>query len=85
MYLRVVHRRGWEVELVEEGEKRSFGSREEAMAFARSLAPDWIELGELIPEREGVPQHHRWTTLRKRPDGSYSDSGLGWGGRRLAG
>jgi hypothetical protein len=81
MFIRVVRRRGWEVELVESGEVRVFDSREAAMAFAQTLNPDWIELGVVALQSETAPQHHRWTTLRRQSDGSYRDSGLGWGGR----
>ncbi|HLH67652.1 MAG TPA: hypothetical protein VKY90_01120 [Candidatus Dormibacteraeota bacterium] len=80
MFVRVVQREAWEVE-VPEGERRSFASRREALTFAASLEPAWIEVGTVVPEREGVPQHHRWTTLRRTGDGSYATSGLRWGGR----
>ncbi|HZV48563.1 MAG TPA: hypothetical protein VFD49_02200 [Candidatus Dormibacteraeota bacterium] len=80
MFVRVVQRDAWEVE-VPGGETRSFASRREALAFAESLEPAWIEVGTVVPEREGVPRHHRWTTLRRSEDGSYATSGLRWGGR----
>jgi hypothetical protein len=79
-FVRVVHRQGWDVELVGGGEKRNFGTRDEAVAFAEGEQPDWIELGEVVPAAGEVPQHHRWRTLRRRPDGSYAEVGLNWGG-----
>jgi hypothetical protein len=82
--MRVVHRKGWQVEEVGEGgavSTRSFAGREDALAFARSLEPDWIELGEVVYATAEAPQHHRWTTLRRRPDGTYAPSPLAWGGR----
>jgi hypothetical protein len=81
MFVRVVHRQGWDVELIDRGETRNFPNPEEALAFAQGEQPDWIEVGELVYATETVPQHHRWKTLRRRPDGTYRDSGLGWGGR----
>jgi hypothetical protein len=81
MFIRVVHRQGWEVELVESGEVRVFESQEAAMAFARAANPDWIELGVVVSQSEAAPQHHRWTTLRRQSDGGYRDSGLSWGGK----
>lgn len=82
MFIRVVHRQGWDVELVESGGKRNFPSRREALAFAQAEGPEWIELGEVVPGTPEVPQHHRWKTLRRGPDGRYAESGLSWGGRR---
>jgi hypothetical protein len=84
VFVRVVHRKGWDVEEV--GEKgdvssRNFASRDLALEHARSLEPDWIEVGEVVHATPDVPQHHRWTTLRRRADGSYASSGLVWGGR----
>jgi hypothetical protein len=93
MFVRVVHRQGWDVETVDESGDESgrgdrglpvrtenFASREEALARAREGGPDWIELGEVVPASGEVAQHHRWTTLRRLPDGSYAASGLSWGG-----
>ncbi len=82
MFVRVVHRQGWDVELVEEGAKLNFASRAEALAHAEAQAPDWIELGVFVAGTESAPQHHEWTTLRRQPDGGYAESGLSWGGRR---
>ena len=84
MFVRVVHRRGWDVEEVgEKGEVASsnFASKEQALEHACSLGPDWIEVGEVVYATSEAPQHHRWTTLRRRPDGGYAASGLVWGGR----
>ena len=81
MFVRVVHRQGWDVELVDREEKRNFASREDALGFAESLEPEWIEVGVVVPEREGRPQHHEWQTLRRRPGGGYAPSGLSWGGK----
>ena len=83
MFVRVVHRRGWDVERVgEKGdvETGNFPSREAALEHARSLGPEWIEVGDVVPATPEAPQHHRWTTLRRRADGTYSGSGLAWGG-----
>ena len=84
MFVRVVHRQGWDVEKVgEKGdvETGNFASKEQALEHARSLGPDWIEVGEVVFATPRLPQHHRWTTLRRRPDGTYAESGLAWGGR----
>jgi hypothetical protein len=82
-FVRVVHRQGWDVELVKgaDVDTRNFGSREDALLYARGLGPDWIELGEVVAAREGVPQHHRWTTLRRTSGGDYAASDLRWGGK----
>jgi hypothetical protein len=84
-FVRVVHRRGWDVEEVTaenpaEPSTRNFRSREEALAHARELEPDWIEVGEVVAASEQTPQHHRWTTLRRGSDGKYTASALNWGG-----
>lgn len=79
-FVRVVHRQGWDVELVESEEKHNFPNREEAIAFAEGSRPDWIEVGEVVPAQGSVPQHHRWRTLRRRADGAYHEMGLNWGG-----
>ncbi|MDQ6949713.1 MAG: hypothetical protein M3256_26580 [Actinomycetota bacterium] len=81
MFVRVVQRQGWDLELVERQEKLTFVSRKAAMNHARSLEPEWIELGEVVAATSQVPQHHIWATLRRQPDGSYERSGLAWGGR----
>ena len=78
LFVRVAHRHGWEVEIVESVravEPESLASREEALAYARSLGPDWIEIGDIIGLGTSA-QQHSWTTLRRRPDGSYEPSPL---------
>ncbi len=79
----MVHRRGWDVEVVDRSElaTSNFLSRDAALAHARALEPEWIELGEVVPAQGSLPQHHRWTTLRRRPDGGYAAAGLNWGGK----
>ena len=85
-FVRIAHRQGWDVEVIRNGEivevlNRS--SREEALALGRSLAPDWMEIGEMVGP--GTPaQRHSWTTLRRQPDGSYSPSPLRWAPARQA-
>ena len=79
-FVRVVQRRGWDVELVTAGETRNYPTREAAMEFALAQAPDWIEVGEVVAATSEAPQHHRWTTLRRGPDGAYRASLLNWGG-----
>ena len=84
MFVRVVHRQGWDVEKVgEKGDVKveNFATRNVALAHARAMEPDWIEVGEVVYATPDAPQHHRWTTLRRRPDGSYAASGLAWGGK----
>ncbi len=82
-FVRVAHRQGWEVEVVRAGqpvETEILASREEALGLAESMAPDWIEVGDIVGLGT-AEQHHSWTTLRRRPDGSYAPSGLHWGER----
>ena len=82
-FVRVAHRQGWEVEVVRGGEAvetATLGSRDEALSYAESMRPDWIEVGDIAGL--GTPgQHHTWTTLQRQPDGSYAASALRWGGR----
>lgn len=80
-FVRVVERRGWDVEFVSEGRAETVGSKDDALALARSADPEWIEVGEVVPAREGRPQHHRWTTLRRAAGGDYERSGLSWAGK----
>ena len=85
MFVRVAHRRGWEVEVVKPGqpvEKAALASREEALAYAQTMEPDWIEVGDIVGLGTSA-QHHSWTTLHRQADGSYAQSALRWGGRRL--
>ena len=81
VFVRVVQREAWELELVERQEKLSFDTREAALERARSHAPEWIELGEVAEASGGLPRRHVWTTFRRRPDGGYERSPLAWGGR----
>lgn len=78
--MRVVNRHGWEVEVVGSAgsvESRTFAARDEALAYAESLEPDWIEIGDIVAL--GTPaQQHSWTTLRRGTDGSYETSRLKW-------
>ncbi len=61
-------------------EKVTRDTREEALAYAESLAPRWIEVGDI--SALGTPdQRHTWTTLRRRPDGTYAKSPLRWESR----
>lgn len=48
MFVRVTHRQGREVEVVQTGhpvEMETLASREEALVYAESMEPDWIEVG----------------------------------------
>lgn len=73
------------MELIEPGsaepERSNFRDRESALEFARSLRPEWIEVGVVVPESADGPQHHAWRTLRRDEDGNYAESGLSWGGK----
>jgi hypothetical protein len=82
-FVRVAHRKGWEVEVVRAGqpvEVETLNSREAALARAASLQPDWIEVGDIVGLGTDS-QHHAWSTLRRRSDGSYAASDLHWAGR----
>jgi hypothetical protein len=79
-FVRVVERESWEVELVEERRVLTFPDRAEALGHAMAAAPEWIELGVVVDAAGDAPRHHAWTTLRRRRDGSYAESGLGWAG-----
>lgn len=79
-FVRIAHRRGWAVEVVRSGgvvESETLASREEALAYAKSLGPDWIEIGDIIGLGTSG-QQHSWSTLRRSPDGSYVPSPLRW-------
>lgn len=83
MFVRVAHRRGWDVEQIGQAgavQTDTVATREEALALARSLNPDWIEVGDIVGLGTDS-QQHSWTTLRRGPDGSYAPSGLRWGGK----
>lgn len=79
-FVRVVHRQGWDVEVLQRGEiveVKAAKSREEGLDQARSLSPDWIEVGDIVG-LDTPDQHHVWTTLRRKADGSYEPSPLKW-------
>lgn len=81
LFVRVVHREGWDVELIEQGRIWNFATREEALACATEQEPAWIEVGEVTELIEDQPSRHVWTTLQREQDGGYRESGLSWGGR----
>ncbi|MGH7903334.1 MAG: hypothetical protein ACREPA_04300 [Candidatus Dormibacteraceae bacterium] len=81
-FVRVAHRQGWQVELVRAGapvETETLPTREEAMARAEAMAPEWIEVGDIVG-LDTPGQRHSWSTLRRQPDGSYAPTKLRWGG-----
>jgi hypothetical protein len=79
-FIRVAHRKGWQIEIFKGHglvESSTVGSRDEALVYAKSLKPDWIEVGDIADL--GTPaQRHVWTTLRRQADGSYAPSALKW-------
>jgi hypothetical protein len=81
LFVRVVHREGWDVELVEEGLVCNFATREQALACATEQEPAWIEVGEVSMMSADEAGAHIWTTLQREQDGGYRESGLSWGGR----
>ena len=83
-FVRVANRHGWEVEIVgHAGVVRSqiLASRDEALAYAQSLEPAWIEIGDVIG-LDTPAQQHSWTTLRRGTNGSYAPSLLRWQSKR---
>ena len=82
-FVRIAHRQGWVVEVVRAGgvvESDTLASREEALSYAEALAPDWIEIGDIVGL--GTPaQQHSWSTRRRSPDGTYLPSALRWRGK----
>lgn len=63
-------------------ESQTFTTRDEALSYAESLEPDWIEIGDIVAI-DTPAQQHSWTTLRRGADGSYQASRLRWqAGRR---
>lgn len=62
-------------------ESKTFTSRDEALAYAESLEPDWIEIGEIVA-LDTPDQQHSWTTLRRGADGRYEASQLRWQAER---
>lgn len=82
--MRVANRHGWEVEVVGTAgavESKAFASRDEALAYAESLEPDWIEVGEIVA-LDTPDQQHSWTTLRRGANGRYEASQLRWQAER---
>lgn len=80
-FVRVVERQGWILETMRDGVTRTFPDLDTALIAAKQLSPEWIEVGEILPATSTSPQHHRWRTLRRQPDGSYLESGLRWQAR----
>ena len=79
-FIRVAHRQGWQVETIrgtDVVESSNLKTRAQALEYAKSLAPDWIEVGD-IGGLDTPDQHHVWTTLRRQPDGTYMPSPLKW-------
>lgn len=78
--MRVANRHGWEVEVVGSAgavESKTFASRDEALSYAESLEPDWIEIGDIVA-LDTPAQQHSWTTLRRAANGRYEASQLRW-------
>lgn len=81
-FVRVVNRHGWEVEVVGSAgvvEVKTLASRGEALEYAESLEPEWIEIGDIVG-LDAPAQQHSWTTLRRGDNGSYAPSLLRWYG-----
>jgi type IV secretory pathway ATPase VirB11/archaellum biosynthesis ATPase len=79
-FVRVAHRHGWQVDTIEGTnvvESSIRNTRAEALEYAKSLAPDWIEVGD-IRGLDTPDQEHVWTTLRRQSDGTYVSSPLKW-------
>ena len=79
-FVRVAHRQGWQVDKIEGKnivESSIRNTRAQALAYAESLAPDWIEVGD-IHGLDTPDQQHVWTTLRRQSDGTYAPSPLKW-------
>ena len=80
IFVRVAHRKGWQIETFKGAgvvESSTQSSREEALEYAVSLNPDWIEVGDIVG-LDTPDQHHTWSTLRRQADGSYRPSPLKW-------
>lgn len=83
-FVRVANRHGWEVEVVGPAgvvESKTLASRDEALAYAESLEPAWIEVGDIVG-LDTPAQQHSWTTLHRQEGGTYSPSPLRWQARR---
>jgi hypothetical protein len=84
-FVRVTNRHGWEVEVVEPTgvvQSQTLASRDEALAYAQSLDPEWIEIGDIV-DLDTSAQQHSWTTLRRGTNGSYAPSLLRWQSERV--
>jgi hypothetical protein len=82
--VRVANRHGWEVEVVGSAgvvQSKTLASRDEALAYAESLEPDWIEIGDTVA-LDTPAQQHSWTTLRRGANGRYETSQLRWQAER---
>ncbi|MGA7911497.1 MAG: hypothetical protein WCC30_08115, partial [Candidatus Dormiibacterota bacterium] len=58
-FVRVANRHGWKIEAVGSAgavESKTLGSRDEALAYAASLEPHWIEIGDSGFVKEHVDQ-----------------------------
>ena len=80
MFVRVAHRTGWQVEQFKGAgmvESFTLSTREQALEYAMSLDPDWIEVGDIVG-LDTPDQHHAWSTLQRQADGSYAPSPLKW-------
>jgi hypothetical protein len=83
-FVRVANRHGWEVEVVGPAgvvKSTTLPSRQEALRYAESLEPEWIEVGD-ITGLDTPTQQHSWTTLQRQEDGSYAPSLLRWQAKR---
>lgn len=79
-FVRVTHRHGWQVDTIEGTnviESSIRNTKAEALEYAQSLGPEWIELGD-IRGLDTPDQQHVWTTLRRQSDGTYMPSPLRW-------
>ena len=80
IFVRVAHRQGWQVDKIEGTnivESSIRKTRAEALEYAQSMSPEWIEVGD-IQGLDTPDQQHVWTTLRRQPDGTYLPSPLKW-------
>ena len=62
-------------------ESNALASRNEALAYAECLEPDWIGIGDIVA-LDTAAQHHSWTTLRRGANGRYETSQLRWQAER---
>jgi hypothetical protein len=79
-FIRVAHRKGWQVDTIEGTnvvESSIWKTKAEALEHAKSLAPDWLEVGD-IRGLDTPDQQHVWTMLRRQTDGTFVPSPLKW-------